>query len=240
MEEEKKKKPPSVEILAYDSTSLGTLCLRRRELLSLPGTIVTEVTLDHEFLMSSFNTVSERALTTEAIKMAGSTVNELKVLVGGLGLGYTAFEALKSSKVVQVDVIEFLPQVITWVQEDLIPLAGELKSDSRLNIIEDDVYKRLTADTCDGAPYDLILIDVDHAPSEQLDHDSHIFYTAAGLEKVRKHLAPNGILAVWSWAEDGPFADALKEVFTEFKMVPVEFTNQLIDEEQKDWLFLAR
>ena len=52
----------NLEILAYDPSPLGLLCLRRRELLSDPGTIVTEVTLNHEFLMSSLITDSERAL----------------------------------------------------------------------------------------------------------------------------------------------------------------------------------
>ncbi len=52
--------PSQLEILAYEETPLGPLCLRRRELLSEPGTFVTEVTLNHEFLMSSYNTDSER------------------------------------------------------------------------------------------------------------------------------------------------------------------------------------
>ena len=59
----------NIKILAYEVTSLGPLCLRRRELLSQPGTVVTEVTLNHEFLMSSYNTASERALASQAVEM---------------------------------------------------------------------------------------------------------------------------------------------------------------------------
>ena len=89
--------PPSLEILAYEQTPLGTLCLRRRELASQPGTLVTEVTLDGEFLMSSFLTESERALATIGLSMhSGATEQELDVLIGGLGLGYTAEAALDS------------------------------------------------------------------------------------------------------------------------------------------------
>ena len=55
--------PSNLEILAYEMTSLGDLCLRRRELLSRPGTVITEITLDHQLLMSSYNTVSERAFS---------------------------------------------------------------------------------------------------------------------------------------------------------------------------------
>ncbi len=90
----------NLEILAYEPSPLGPLCLRRRELLSQPGTIVTEVTLNHEFLMSSLYTDSERALARTALEM--HTGENLRVLVGGLGLGYTAREALLSDRVARV------------------------------------------------------------------------------------------------------------------------------------------
>ena len=70
---------PRLEILEYCETELGVLCLRRRELLSSPGTIVTEVILDQEFLMSSYNTESENALATAALEWHGG--RELDVLV---------------------------------------------------------------------------------------------------------------------------------------------------------------
>ena len=77
--------PSNFKLLAFETTPIGDLCLRRRELLASPGTIITEITLDQELLMSSYNTASERALATEALERhAGS---ELSVLVGGLGLG---------------------------------------------------------------------------------------------------------------------------------------------------------
>ena len=101
----------NLEILAYEPNPLGILCLRRRELLSQPGTIVTEVTLNHEFLMSSLYTDSERAFTRTALRMHSG--GDLRVLVGGLGLGYTAREALCSDRVERVEVVELLPQVIT-------------------------------------------------------------------------------------------------------------------------------
>ncbi|HIC22966.1 MAG TPA: spermidine synthase, partial [Planctomycetes bacterium] len=82
-----------LEILAYEETPLGILCLRRRELLSMPGMVVTEVTLNHEFLMSSYHTDSEKALARFGVEMHGG--KGLKVLIGGLGLGYTADAALR-------------------------------------------------------------------------------------------------------------------------------------------------
>ena len=73
----------NLEILAYEESPLGPLCLRRRELLSQRGTFVTEVTLNHEFLMSSLYTDSERALAQTALQMPSG--HDLQVLVGGLG-----------------------------------------------------------------------------------------------------------------------------------------------------------
>ena len=234
----------NLEILAYDLSPLGHLCLRRRELLSQPGVVVTEVTLNHEFLMSSLYTDSERALAGIALEMHGG--ENLRVLVGGLGLGYTAREALLLERVARVEVVELLPQVIDWLREGLIPLSDELQlamrhvegAEQRLTISRGDVYRRLA-----GPPaclQDIILIDVDHSPDERLDEQSASFYSTQGLQAAKAHLAPGGVLAVWSYAESSPFADALREVFSEVRVEPVGYENQLIDQHRTDWLFFAR
>lgn len=228
--------PSNLEILAYEDSPLGPLCLRRRELLSAPGTVVTEVTLNHAFLMSSYNTASERALADVALEMhAGAG---LRVLVGGLGLGYTAHAALASARVATVQVVEFLPQVIGWMEQGLVPLAAALKADPRFATVAGDVYARLAAAPAEA--FDLILIDVDHAPDDQLSGANDAFYTREGLERASRHLAPGGVLGVWSYAESSPFARALGEVFPEVRIEPVTFFNGLIDEETTDWLFFAR
>ena len=133
--------PSNLEILAYEDTPLGPLCLRRRELLSEPGTVVTEVTLNHEFLMSSYNTDSERAISNRSVEIHGG--RKLSALVGGLGLGYTARELLAHEHIASVEVVEYLPQVIDWLQSDLVPLSGELNTCEHLKITAGDVYQRL-------------------------------------------------------------------------------------------------
>ncbi len=226
----------NLEILAYEPSPLGILCLRRRELLSDPGTIVTEVTLNHEFLMSSLYTDSERALAQTAIEMHSG--DDLRVMVGGLGLGYTAREALRSERVARVEVVELLPQVIDWLRRGLVPLSSELNNEPRLVVTEGDVYERLAKAPDDR--FDAILIDVDHSPDERLGEASMPFYTARGLQAARRHLAPGGVLAVWSYAESSPFADALRDVFEQVRVEPVTFHNRLVDEQVTDWLFFAR
>ncbi len=225
-----------LEILAYDSSPLGPLCLRRRELLSQPGVIVTEVTLNHQFLMSSLYTDSEKALATIAVEM--HNCNELQVLVGGLGLGYTTRAALNSEKVSHVEVVEFLPQVIQWMKDGLVPLSSELNQHQQLEVVQGDVYKRLLNGP--DKRYDAILIDVDHSPDERLDHESVSFYSEEGLLAAKEHLNKDGVLAVWSYAESSPFAEALNRVFAEVRIEPVTYHNQLVDEHPTDWLFFAR
>ncbi len=225
-----------LEILACEPSPLGLLCLRRRELLSQPGTVVTEVTLDHQFLMSSLYTDSERALARIALQMHPG--DNLHVLVGGLGLGYTAREALASDRTAHVEVVELLPQVIRWLADGLLPLSQELQDERRLKVTQGDAFQRLAGTPAQS--FDLVLIDVDHSPEERLGDRNLSFYTRQGLEIARRHLAPGGVLAVWSYADNSPFADALRAVFDEVRVEPVTYDNRLVDEQPTDWLFFAR
>jgi len=189
-----------------------------------------------EFLMSSYYTDSERALSTIALTMHGG--KDLNILVGGLGLGYTVYEALRDDRVVSAEVVEFLPQVIAWMEDGLLPLSAELCAEKRLKIVEGDIYGRLAAPG--SVKYDVILIDVDHSPDERLDTQCGRFYTREGLEVAREHLAEGGVLAVWSYAEDSPFAGALQDVFGDVRIESVSFNHKFLNNEKHtDWLFFA-
>ncbi|MGI9037491.1 MAG: spermidine synthase [Gemmatimonadota bacterium] len=226
----------NLEILAHEPTPLGDLCLRRRELLSRPGTVITEITLDHELLMSSYNTVSERALATEALARHQS--NDLSVLVAGLGLGYTAAALLQSARVKRVEVIEFLPGVIRFLNDGLVPLSSELLGDPRFGVRQGDGYALLDGQVVER--WDVVLIDVDHSPADHLGAGNQSFYTRPGLMRAKRHLAAGGMLAVWSYADSSPFADALHAAFAVVEVIPVTYVNDLVDEEHTDWLFIAR
>lgn len=224
------------EILAYSDSPIGSIYLRRREIPASPATMVTEILVDHMLLMSSHHTESERALSSRGLQRHGGTEG-LRVLVGGLGLGYTAQEALKSSAVTRVDVVEFLPEVIGWMKNGLVPLSDELNSDPRYSVAEGDVYALLAAPP--EVKYDLILIDVDHAPEEPLAEANTYFYTEPGLRAAKEHLRPGGLLGVWSYADSSPFATALRSVFPHGEIEPVAFDNVLTGENETNWLFLA-
>ncbi len=223
------------EILAWEETPLGVLCLRRRTLLSAPGETVTEITLDHEFLMSSLHTESERALATRAIALHGGA--RLRVLVCGLGLGYTAAAVLDHPQVERVTVMELLPQVIDWMRAGRVPLSERLTGEPRCTLEAGDAYARLAAPG--RGEWDVILVDVDHSPDERLDHGPGAFYTRAGLDRARNHLAPGGVLGVWSCAEHGPFAAAMRTTFPSVEVEAVTFENRHLHVHQTDWLFFG-
>lgn len=227
--------PTNLEILAWEETELGILCLRRRELLTAPGETVTEITLDGEFLMSSRHTASEEALAAVALDMHPG--DELDVFIGGLGLGYTAHAALESRRVGSVEVVELLPQVIDWLNRDLIPLSATLGRDERFRLVRGDAYAWLAAPP--SRRFDLILIDIDHSPDDRLGEADAAFYTEQGLRRARRHLVRGGVLGVWSYAESSPFSRALETVFDEVRVEPVTYYNDLVDERHTDWLFFA-
>jgi len=228
--------PSLPEYLAAEESPLGLVCLRRRAIAGDSEQVATEITLDHQFLMSSANTASERALADRAIALHGG--EDLSVLVGGLGLGYTAHAVLASPRVARLEVVEYLAPVIGWLRAGDLPLSAELAGDARLLVTQGDVYAQLAAEP--AGPYDLILIDVDHSPDEPLGRESDSFYGEAGLARARRHLAPGGVFGVWSYAESPHFADALARVFAEVSVEPVRFENRLFGEEETNWLFFAR
>jgi spermidine synthase len=224
------------EYLAAEDSPLGLVCLRQRAIPNHPDAMATEITLDHQFLMSSANTASERALAERALALHGGA--EISVLVGGLGLGYTADAVLASAAVARVEVVEYLAPVIGWLCSGRLPLSRALLSEPRLAVVEGDVYARLAGDP--GERWDAILIDVDHSPEEPLGAESASFYREAGLARARRHLAPRGVLGVWSYAESPRFADALARVFSEVRVERVRFENRVFGEAETNVLFLAR
>ncbi|MFT6821628.1 MAG: hypothetical protein ACJATT_005459 [Myxococcota bacterium] len=231
-------KRPLFEILDEVDTPLGVFTLRRRDLLRRPGVIVTEVNVGHELLMSSLNSVSEEALSHRAVAWHGGT--GLRALVGGLGLGYTAQAAIDTGAVTDCRVVERVAAVIDWVSTGLVPLSESLMGDARVQLVEGDVYAELLGPASEG--WDLILIDVDHSPTETLGPVSAPFYTAAGLRRVAEHLNPGGVLAVWSVSDDDAFATALSQTFAEETRQKITWVNELINggTEVEDFLFLAR
>jgi spermidine synthase len=224
------------EELDWQQTSMGDLTLRRRTEPTL-GVEIFEVKLGDEFLMSSLFTVAEEALAT--LGLAAARGAELAVLVGGLGLGYTAVTALRDSRVGSLTVIDALPAVIDWHERRLLPVSAELVGDARTRLVLDDFFALVRRAPL--ATYDAILLDVDHSPRHQLDPSHTDLYEVAGLRALAAHLAPDGIFALWS--DDPPddeFMAKLAAVFGEPFAHVVDFANPLTGGTSSNTVYVGR
>jgi spermidine synthase len=200
------------------------------------------VKLGDEFLMSSLFTVAERELAR--LVLAAATSDALDVLVGGLGLGYTAVTALEDDRVRSLTVVDALSEVIGWHQDGLLPEAGALTADPRTSLVAGDFFALMRGEAHfdEAVPhrFHAILLDIDHTPRDVL-HPSHAaFYTAEGLGYLRRHLAPGGVFGLWS--DDPPDADflaALDETFPRSKAEVVTFPNPLTRGESTATVYVA-
>jgi spermidine synthase len=214
------------EELDWQETRMGELTLRRRAD-PATGEQIYEVKLKDEYLMSSLFTVAEEELARLGLAAAEGT--GLDVLVGGLGLGYTAATALADDRVRSVAVIDALPAVIGWHERELLPVSAQLVRDERTTLVHDDFFAVMRRPPeSDAARYDVILLDVDHSPRHTLDPSHADLYTAAGLEALARHLTDRGVFALWS--DDPPDADfmtTLSSVFDDSVSHIVDFDNRL-------------
>ncbi len=178
------------------------------------GTRITLRRRGHEFLlladgrslMPSTITGSELALATRGCRHLAHTP-AARVLIGGLGMGFTVRAALDVLPVdASVIVAELVPEVKTWNDGVLGHLAGHPLRDARVQVSIGDALHVLRADE---RGFDAILLDVDNGPAEFAAEGNDALYSRGGLAAVRRALRPGGVLAVWSAWEDRRFARRL-------------------------------
>ncbi|HEX5859565.1 MAG TPA: spermidine synthase [Microbacterium sp.] len=225
------------EELDWQQTRMGELTLRRRAD-PATGELIYEVKLKDEYLMSSLFTVAEEELAT--LGLAAADGDDLAVLVGGLGLGYTAATALHDDRVRRLVVIDALPAVIGWHERELLPVSPQLVNDPRTTLVHDDFFAVVRAAPEPQAVYDVILLDVDHSPRHTLDPSHADLYTAAGLESLSRHLAEGGVFALWSDdPPDAEFMATLSSVFGNGMAHVVEFENRLTGGTSSNTVYVA-
>jgi spermidine synthase len=229
--------------LDWRATPLGELVLRRRMDSALEKEIY-EVKLDDDFLMSSLFTVAEVEMARLAL--AGLPDTALDVVVGGLGLGYTAQTVLENPNVRSLAVIEALDVVIEWHRRELIPAGEQLTSDPRCTLVHDDFFAMLRSPsgldpTVTGRRFHAVIVDIDHSPRHLL-HPGHAdFYEPAGLRRLADQLHPGGVFALWSNdPPDEAFTAALAQGFAEARAEIVSFDNPLQGREATNTVYLAK
>ena len=159
-------------------------------------------------LMSSRASNSEEEMARIAIGRIDKKV-DIRVLIGGLGMGFTtraALDALPSAS--EVVVAEIVPAVVAWNRGPLAHLAGRPLEDGRVHVEPRDVA-RVMADT--RVRFDTILLDVDNGPQGLTRKANQLLYSESGLAVAKRALRPGGILAVWSASPDNAFARRLRK-----------------------------
>ena len=223
------------EELDWQQTPMGELNLRRRVDPAL-GLEVFEVKLGDEYLMSSLFVVAEEELAHLGL---AAHDNPKRVLVGGLGLGYTAVAALADGRVESMTVVDALPAVIGWHERELLPVSSVLVRDERTRLIHDDFFALMRRDPSET--YDALLVDIDHSTEHSLDASHASFYTVDGLTLMAAHLNPDGVFALWS--DDPPlpaFEAMLAQVFATTESHVVSFDNFLTGGVSTNTVYVAR
>lgn len=231
------------EELDYQKTELGDLILRRRRMLSLGGIDIYEVKLGDAFLMSSlFHQVEEALAHLGLVELKGE---QWDIVVGGLGLGYTARAVLEHAHVASLLVVDALKPVIEWHQSGLVPLGEQLTRDPRMRIVHADFFARAkSADGFDpGQPrrrFHAVLLDIDHSPRDLLHPRNASFYQPEGLRALAAHLHPGGVFALWS--DDPPdeeFLGMLDTAFATARAHVVTFPNPVLEAESASTVYVA-
>jgi spermidine synthase len=230
------------EELDFRPTPMGALSLRRRRQLST-GMDVYEIKLGDEFLMSSLFTVAEIALAR--LGLAALQRADPDVVVGGLGLGYTAQAVLEDKRVRSLIVVDALAEVIEWHERGLLPLGRQLMADPRCRLVNGDFFAMSASiDGLDprtpGRRFDAVLVDIDHSPQNLLHPNHAALYRPEGLRKLAGHLHPGGVFALWSNdPPDQAFKAVLASEFTSSEAHVVTFHNPVQERDASNTVYVG-
>jgi spermidine synthase len=174
-------------------------------------------------LMNSRLSGSEAALATLAAKRIEQVANP-RVLIGGLGMGFTLRAALgvfgSKAQIVQA---ELVPAVVAWARGPMAEIFGDSLGDPRVNIREGDVAEVIRSHR--GA-FDAILLDVDNGPEGLTRKGNDALYSSAGLKAAHTALQPGGVLAVWSSGPNPAFAKRLRSAGFDVNEVNIRATGR--------------
>ena len=164
--------------------------------------------LEGDELMATRAPSSEMALATLALERITSGSHP-RILIGGLGLGYTLRAALEVlPPKAQIVVSEVFEIVVKWGRTHLAHIHGSSLDDPRVRIVAKDVHAVIQES---DRPWDAILLDVDNGPNAWCLESNGRLYDRRGLERIRATMSPGGMLAIWSAHQDPVFAKRLRK-----------------------------
>lgn len=215
--------------IARAETERGEIVLRERREANTPT--VLELRVNGVFVMDTLETTSERALAAATLELLDEP---RRVLVGGLGFGYTMHEVLADPRVEHCTVVEIEQPLVDWMRDGTIAHGPQVLADARLTVTVGDVAQVL-AEAGEDA-YDLVLLDVDNGPG-YLVHDANAaLYQPPFLEVARQ--AVRQVLAVWSSAEAPQLEAGLQATFGNVE--PQSYDVTLGEREERYWLYVSR
>ncbi|HET7430425.1 MAG TPA: hypothetical protein VFJ89_02880 [Nocardioides sp.] len=217
--------------VARSASPRGELVLRERRS-DGGGPAVLELRANGVYVMDTAEHASEQALADAALD---SVAEPRRVLVGGLGLGFTLDRVLGDRRVEHVAVVEIEQVLVDWMRDGTIPHGPRLLADDRARVVVADVASAVA----EAAPssYDVVLLDVDNGPDQLVHADNAALYDEPFLRLVRERLDDGGALVVWSAHRAPDLADRLRRVFAEVDERAVEVRLQERDEHY--WLYAA-
>ncbi|MFI6678322.1 hypothetical protein [Kribbella sp. NPDC050470] len=200
--------------IARGSSERGELVLRHRD----DGAL--ELRVNGVFVMDDVETSSEELLASAAL---ASVRRPDRVLVGGLGLGYTVRALLADPRLGQVVVAEIEPELVSWMRSGLVP---SVLDDPRVGVVVGDV--RDVVAEAEDASLDAILLDVDNGPDFLVYNENSAIYASPFVTTCRSKLRAGGVLTVWSSSESAALEDVVASVFgaCEVKPVPVRLQGR--------------
>ncbi len=186
-------------------------------------------------LMSSEDEPSSRSLGELGCRHI-SPKGKPRVLIGGLGMGFTARAALDAcGPAAQIDIAELIPAVVDWNREILGDLAGRPLEDARVTLEIEPVQKLIRA----GADrYDAILLDVDNGPDFLAHEQNSQLYSTRGIAEAWRGLRPGGVLGVWSFSDDAGFTRRLERQGFTVDLNRVEGSRK--GRGRYHWIWIAR
>lgn len=204
--------PPAGRVLERVESTRGELALRQSG-----GHF--EIISNGVFLMDTRDGRSERLLVDVAV--AGCTAAAPRILIGGLGVGFSLAAAVAHASAAAIDVVEISPEIIRWHDTHLRHLAAAARTDPRVSVINADFAAWLAQRP---GPYDVICLDIDNGPGWTVHDANQALYSDDGLARLHAALTPDGCVSVWSAAADAAFEHRLRGRFAsvEVREVPVE------------------
>ena len=194
-----------------------------------------ELRVNGVFVMDSAETSSERELAAASLAAVG---DPRRVLVAGLGLGFTLRAVLDHPRVEKVTVVELEPALVGWLRGGLVPGGDVLLADPRVTVLVGDIAGAVAvSDPAEAERYDGVLLDVDNGPEHLVHEANAVLYQTPFLQRVSGLVGDGGVLVIWSMNESPALVESLGSVFGRVWTQPC--LVRLGERDETYWLHLA-